>query len=193
MIKYNIFPTLLTEFSEVISPSECSDIVSRLDKKFFVPHQTIDGVSLSTHTLFKNILDHFPKEYGDRLKSIIKNSLDAYAKEYGLFEIEMGNCWINIQQKDSILKYHTHPGSVVSGALYLNVDKNSSPLFFYNHNPFNSYMNTTRSSAYTCNMTGVEPKIGTLYLFPSWLGHGSNNIKNQTKDRTVLSFNSLYV
>jgi hypothetical protein len=95
--------------------------------------------------------------------------------------------WFNVQQPGSILKRHSHitvTGKylpVVSGALYINIDKESSNISFENPNPYGILFNKTNYV--------INPCIGDLLLFPSWLTHSSDKI-NLTKNRIVISFNA---
>jgi glycosyltransferase involved in cell wall biosynthesis len=39
---------------------------------------------------------------------------------------------------------------------------------------------------------GIKQATGDLIIFPSWLKHGSNGTKNMTKNRIVISANSIF-
>ena len=93
--------------------------------------------------------------------------------------------WFNVQQPVSILGRHSHISgeaiSVVSGALYINIDEESSNISFENPNPYGILFNIANYV--------INPSIGDLILFPSWLTHSSDKI-NLTKNRIVISFNA---
>jgi hypothetical protein len=95
------------------------------------------------------------------------------------------NSWFNVQQPVSILNRHCHIDGegmpAISGALYINIDKESSNILFENPNPYGIFYDKAN---YTFN-----PSIGDLILFPSWLIHNSDKI-NLTKNRIVISFNA---
>ena len=74
------------------------------------------------------------------------------------------------------LKYHKHPGSVISGIVVLKADEHSSKLIFKNP-----------STEETKEMTLTT---GLLLMWPSYLMHGSGDSVNESKDRAVLSFNT---
>ena len=63
------------------------------------------------------------------MKNIIKKIL---SEETGNKLTKIYNSWINKQAKGSILKEHTHPAAILSGALYLNVDNQFIFSFSYN-------------------------------------------------------------
>ena len=97
----------------------------------------------------------------------IQKCINDFTSSYGIPRCTFINSWFNIQQPASILKRHSHiSGEVipaVSGALYINIDEESSDIF--------------------------NPSIGDLILFPSWLIHSSDKI-NLTRNRIVISFNA---
>ncbi len=128
--------------------------------------------------------------YGSRLQDLLNDYVARYRTYYGMKPGVITNSWFNIQNRGSTLKHHLHPNSEVSGALYINVDTDSSPIVFHTPNPH--IMNNTyeRESDFTKDNITFMPKIGDLFLFPSWLLHSSNYVDNQTLNRCVISFNS---
>ena len=44
---------------------------------------------------------------------------------------------------------------------------------------------------YNFKYTSFTPRNGDLFIFPSWLTHGSYYQSNQTPDRMVISFNTI--
>ena len=66
-----------------------------------------------------------------------------YANEYGFQKLDISNSWYNVEKKDCVLNNHTHPMSVISGALYLKTDTLSNKIYFLNPNPFISFSNFT--------------------------------------------------
>ena len=107
--------------------------------------------------------------------------------------MRIDNSWFNIQPVGSNLEQHSHPNSIASAALYINVDHNSAPLVVENPNAiavFNNYHNSV--SQYNCQAHSFIPENGQLIIFPSWLKHGSFGNKNNTDARMVISFNTNY-
>jgi uncharacterized protein (TIGR02466 family) len=83
-----------------------------------------------------------------------------------------------------------HPGSSISGVLYLKVDKNSSKIYFYNPNPYNVILRKKQHNINNYEYMFFQPEIGDLILFPSWLKHGSDVDENMSEERIALSFNT---
>ena len=127
------------------------------------------------------------------LESRIQKKLDMYTNSLKLQKVAIDNSWFNIQDIGSILKLHMHTRSLISAALYINVDEKSSPLFFYNPNSLTHFtysLTSKTQSDFNFHHQSFQPKNGEMYIFPSWLLHGSNDEQNKTKDRTVISFNA---
>ena len=56
----------------------------------------------------------------------------------------------------------------------------------------NNFTNYKKLTNFNYRDVSVKPNIGDLILFPSWLMHGSDNEKNKSNERLVLSFNTKY-
>jgi uncharacterized protein (TIGR02466 family) len=183
---YKIFPTLVRQVDDFISQQECKVIQQEiLQHSLKDKHNLLTGDSVSSH-LKSNILDILSIDLNERIKEVAKR----YTEYSGLHnKNNITTSWFNIQKKDSVLLEHTHPNSVLSGVIYTNVDENSSALYFYNPNPFITFMENERDKDFSFEWFYIKPKLCSLLIFPSWLRHGSNRIKNQTEDRTVISFN----
>ena len=142
---------------------------------------------------FKKDIQLYVDEFTNKISydKHIKNFRDMNrANEGPLF---LSSSWFNIQQKGSVLKQHIHSHSVVSGVLFINVDSDSSPLVF--ENPIKIILDLANhnenSSRYSRDWITYEPSNGDLFLFPSWLEHGSYYKENMSLNRTVISFNAV--
>jgi uncharacterized protein (TIGR02466 family) len=116
--------------------------------------------------------------------------INEYLNKVALTPVKLTNSWINFQKKGSTLLPHTHPGSSISGVMYLNVDENSSHISFHNPNPFSNFMSKNNNSFFNCDFQDIKPKTGCLIIFPSWLQHSSGLSINQSEERVALSFNA---
>ena len=90
---------------------------------------------------------------------------------------ELQNLGGSIQGPDSILKYHKHPNSIISGIIYLKVDDDSSKLVFQN------------PTSMTGEVKEITPTNGLMLMW-SFLMHGSGATINKSKERIILAFNS---
>ena len=184
---FKLFPILVKKVTNFLSVDECNIIQNELLKKEsnLKNHSLLPGKSKSSY-LINNILDVLSINLHDKIKVISS----SYKKEVGFkMNNQIINSWFNIQKKGTILKEHTHPNSVLSGALYINVDDDSSKIYFHNPNQFLSFCEVEEYKECSFNWVYIKPEQGSLIIFPSWLKHGSNETKNNTKNRTVISFN----
>tara|TARA_B100001996_G_C18464890_1_gene517580 strand:- start:65 stop:649 length:585 start_codon:yes stop_codon:yes gene_type:complete len=188
METFNLFPTLVMKFSSVITESERINIFNTLKERECFGHQTLPNGGVSSHLSHEyNIFDEFG------ITNKIQEHLDVYSRTLSIPNLRIDNSWFNIQPVGSNLEQHSHPNSIASAALYINVDHNSAPLVFENPNAiavFNNYHNSV--SQYNCQAHSFIPENGQLIIFPSWLKHGSFGNKNNTDVRMVISFNTNY-
>tara|TARA_R110000744_G_scaffold75010_1_gene149535 strand:+ start:103 stop:669 length:567 start_codon:yes stop_codon:yes gene_type:complete len=186
IIKFSLFPTLVLYFPQFISSKECNKIFKLLKTKKCYGHEVlIKGKSSHRSNVNTNILSEISinltsalQEYSHQSRIKIVNKID--------------NSWFNIQDKESVLKEHSHPDSILSGGLFINVGKKASKIYFQNPNLFVPHtIKNEPLNNYSYDWYSLNPKKGDLIIFPSWLKHGSNHNKNLYSNRTVISFNAV--
>ena len=126
----------------------------------------------------------------DELTNLNQESraVDEYVKMYGLQSVSVKMIWSNIQNVGSILIEHRHPGSIVSGALYINVG-DECKLYFHNPNPYIYSSQYAERTDYNYEFQWLKVENGQLVLFPSWLKHGKYSEIIKMDGRMVVSFN----
>ena len=192
-MRHNLFPTLVMEYENVLSDEQRLNIIDKLDyTKFTHQGAVMGGNSVSSFSVAKCIKEIIDDESSQLIFQKLESKIKDYQTITGYKTLQILNSWVNIQTPDSVLDIHTHPGSVISGSLYLNVDDDSSSLTFYNPNPFNTFIDFNSVTDYTAPSVIFHPKNGGMLLFPSWLQHGSGQQRNFTHKRIVLSFNTGY-
>lgn len=191
---FNIFPTCVISIDDFLSKDQCLDITKYIlsGKPQTQQHDAIKGNGVSYYTEKSDFITEVSKNIPScyNIKEAIFNEVKAYESTAGIVITEFNNSWFNIQNKDSLLIDHSHPMSIISGALYINTDEDSSSIYFSNPNPFNSFQDVGKLTDYTYEKYWIKPCVGQLILFPSWLKHGSNNTLNKTTNRIVISFNT---
>lgn len=129
------------------------------------------------------------------LEKVLDGHVAALAKE---LELDLGgrrlaldSIWINVLDPGGYHTAHIHPHSVVSGTLYVSVPKGASAIKF--EDPRHAQMMAApprKANAREENRTfvSVEPKVGTLLLWESYLRHEvpRNHAKSE---RVSVSFN----
>lgn len=112
----------------------------------------------------------------------IQLSINEYISKFENLEASViSSSWFNVLSKGGVVGRHKHvdswdnnEGSVVSGAYYPYVDKNSAALIF-------SFPNK--------NLISIVPESGALVIFPSWLDHYTK--PNKSERRITVSFNTV--
>ena len=97
----------------------------------------------------------------------------------------------NVLPKGGFTERHRHESSVVSGAFYIKLPEGDCGNF-YVVSPLQQYMmcqHFIKDSIYGDYFYDVPIKENHLYLFPSWLEHGSR-VNKTDSDRITVSFNT---
>jgi uncharacterized protein (TIGR02466 family) len=187
----NLFSVPVTVVREFLSKEESKELFLHVlnNETNFAHHGSLVGDSLSTHGSEKYFFSN-PK--ASFLKKRVQDQLDVFSHVSGFAKSEIANSWVNIQNEGSILETHSHASSHLSGAIYLNVDDNSSKLYFFNPNQLLLYtsLDDKKFTPFNNSYIFLKPQIGDLIIFPSWLLHGSFRDVNYTKNRMVVSFNT---
>ena len=123
----------------------------------------------------------------------IRDRLAAFAGELFLDcgRLKLNSFWINILAPGAAHSGHIHPGSVISGTIYVELPKGSSPLKLEDPRlPMMMAAPKRRAEAPETDRTFVylNPTVGTVYLWESYLRHEvpANAAK---RERISLSFN----
>ena len=98
--------------------------------------------------------------------------------------------WYNVLPPGGFTKRHRHECSVVSGAFYVKLPEKSGNLYFVSplqqYRMCEMYLEPNWYQQYEAEMHLQE---SWLYLFPSWLEHGSR-VNESEEDRVTVSFNT---
>ena len=179
---FSLFPTPICSVDDFITEEERKDLYKNIKQIEHSPHGALEGNAKSTHGKDNIILN---EKILDKLQYSILN----FATEYGLEgDVSIGKIWSSIQNKGSILKEHTHPDSVLSGVIYVNVNDDSK-LYIHNPNPFIMFTQLKNNNNFNYQYYWLKVTNCQLIMFPSWLKHGKNNEVNQMDDRVIISFN----
>jgi len=93
--------------------------------------------------------------------------------------------WFNIGSKNDNLVKHIHPGSLLSGAFYVECDSKDDKIFFFGDDdmtlpPQNYNELSSKFTSYSC-------LPGSLLFFKSNINHCTN--KQNSKEKITISFN----
>jgi uncharacterized protein (TIGR02466 family) len=194
--EYNLFPTAITIVKEFLNTQQCIGIQDFILSHKIDTHSSHSALKGNINTTFDTeTMDVFPyiEKNVSECNSIVERlsvHINTYANRtgygYGNYRL---HSWYTVQQKYSILSRHPHPGACFSGVVFINVDKDSSPLVFDTPNPYTIYENYSKLTEFVHSNYTIVPEIGDLVIFPSWLYHGSGDKFNMTDNRTIISFN----
>lgn len=183
----NLFPVPLCIVNNFINDSERIYLLDKIKEEAHEEHPAFTNSSFSTHKPGVNFLKTIDNgKFYDR----ITKTLNEFASAYGIGELKITTSWSNIQNPGSKLIDHMHPNSKISGCIYLNVDVDSSKIYFHNPNPYITFEEFIYPTDYNHHYYWWEPVNNQMLLFPSWLKHGSNQTKNHTEGRISIAFNS---
>lgn len=120
----------------------------------------------------------------DALKSVF-----GFKKDYRLY---LSNLWININQTSSFNRPHIHTESVFSGVYYVDCFIDSGNLVLLHPSMgqkilINEYHLETFTE-FSSAVISVDPEIGKLIIFPSWVEHYVEPNLNP-KERISIAFN----
>jgi uncharacterized protein (TIGR02466 family) len=129
-------------------------------------------------TINRYILD-IP-EFTD-LKQHIQNHCDILMKKYfgtkPNIEFYLQNSWINRHHTGDFGQLHNHQNSLLSGCFYLGVTEKTGGIRFYKSNswtnlfPLAVNVEYEKLNHFNALYTTINPKQGTIVLFPSHLEH----------------------
>ena len=169
MIKKTLFSIDYYEYPNFLNQKEIDKIINSINPKDLGEYDYFTGSHKTTYVTLAQ---------GTYILDLNKDIEEKILKELPIKNHRMQDSWINIQGEDSTLKYHNHPGSVISGIIVLNADEHSSKLVF--KNPLSPTKDTKEITLTT----------GLMLMWPSFLMHGSGDSVNKSKNRAVLSFNT---
>ena len=180
-----LFPTALGKVSNFITDKERIQLIKSIRDTKHVNHGAIRGDGVSTFNSNTSVVN---KDILNRLQG----QCNEYARKYGAKDnLKLDNIWSNIQNSNSVLDEHCHPQSIISGALYLNVDDSCS-ITFHNPNPYIYFTYFMERNPFNYEWYKFSVNNADLVLFPSWLRHGYYNHVNTMDNRMVVSFNTYY-
>lgn len=155
-------------------------------EKNYVSGYTSYGSVDKLHLVFPGF-----KELEKALEKHLKNYLAALEYEIEAKDLYMSQCWVNVMPAGAQHTAHIHPLSVISGTVYLQLPKKSSPIKFEDPRLgffMNSPMPKVKAKITNQRFITLKPDEGDVVLFESWLRHEvPQNTTNEP--RISVSFN----
>jgi uncharacterized protein (TIGR02466 family) len=130
------------------------------------------------------------------LKRYIQDSVNNYFTDIyqpsNEVEIYITQSWINISDTNDQHHPHSHPNSFISGILYISADRNIDSINFYKPEHSTIKIVPMEYNHYNSSSWYFNVGFGDLILFPSFLKHSVDIVKESEirKERISLSFNT---
>ena len=189
IINYALFPTIVTEV-------ECDlfkYIQEDLTRWIYNYKSKTEGVVHSNRGGWQSPSDFYAdpsfSEFRNYIVTNANNALCHYSRQFSL-----GNMWININRKGDYNVCHDHPGSIMSGVLWIRAPKNCGKLSFRSPHSYNEHLllecadeNVKKARNYYSDFNFLL-KEGTMILFSSHLLH-LVEMNESDEDRISIAFN----
>lgn len=136
-----------------------------------------------------------PNSQIDRLVGEIQKRANILKPVFGFkkdYRLYLSNLWININQTSSFNRPHVHTESVFSGVYYVDCFADSGKLVLLNPSMaqkilINEY-DLDFFTEFSSSVMSVDPEIGKLIIFPSWVEHYVEPNLNP-EERISIAFN----
>ena len=181
VVSHNLFPTVVHQFTLDISYLDKKQMISYINEGKLKPNgmkQTEDDIHKMSY--FKN--------FKNEIITLNKTILDKLEYEYE--DILITSMWGNLLFPSQTHSPHTHSNNFLSGVFYLQGDKDSSEIQFFDPRPQAGVLSPRmkKSTVENCNLVAFEPRENMGLIFPSWLQHW---VQPTNSERISLSWNIL--
>ncbi|MDP1756840.1 MAG: TIGR02466 family protein [Pseudohongiella sp.] len=106
-------------------------------------------------------------------------------------QLQITQSWLTLAGKGQSHHVHTHPNSVVSGVLYINLAPQDGINFYRNEDNIWYELTKQQDTYYNAFQYFVQSSVGDLLLFPSNVRHGVREVTSDIQ-RVSLSFNTFF-
>tara|TARA_B100000131_G_scaffold243380_1_gene236016 strand:- start:60 stop:695 length:636 start_codon:yes stop_codon:yes gene_type:complete len=139
------------------------------------------------------------KDNIDKTVAVLNSITQSIYKSNWEGDLCIDNCWLNINGKGGYNIPHTHPKSILAGAFYIKVPKNSGGFSIiknsHEHFIYNGFGNVKTNEkgdkiydAFLAEKINFNPSVGDVFVFPAHVMH-SVEINKTNKKRISLAFN----
>lgn len=150
-----------------------------------------EGVYKSNFNAWQSndILNIATEEY-DPLINTLNQEISEITSSVGLPTLELQGMWININPQHGYNITHDHPGSVLSGVVYIAAEEDQGCLVFERSDSAQYFLPSVITNANNFNVSSCRynPKTYRMYVFGSWMKHYVEP-NNSNTDRISISFN----
>ena len=129
------------------------------------------------------------------IRAILQENLNNYFKTVfntsNKATLEITQSWLTKSRRGESHHPHTHPNSIASGVLYINLAENDGINFFRNDDLLWYELMRQEDNYYNASSYLINTRVGDIIIFPSNIKHGVKEVKADI-ERVSLSFNSFF-
>lgn len=129
------------------------------------------------------------------LRDTLQQHLDEYFKTIyntsNRVSLKITQSWLTLSRQGDSHHSHTHPNSVVSGVLYINLAENDGVSFHRNEDNLWHELLPAQENYFNAKSYFINTEVGDILLFPSHVRHGVREV-TEAVERVSLSFNSFF-
>lgn len=191
-----IYRAQLSEFGEPIETSDLEDSCLSVAEDDEAGQKWCEEEGYPGYTSYASLADlewRFPAF--EVLVKVLDKHVEAFVKDLefdlGDKQIKLDSLWINILPGGGIHTSHIHPHSVISGTTYVSMPEGAGSIKF--EDPRLAMMMGAPGRTETARdelkqFIYVEPKVGDILLWESWLRH-EVGLNVGEEERITVSFN----
>lgn len=145
---------------------------------------------LSSNDFSDNLIEEYDLvEFKNELMAHLSEYLKEINRPHRVEQVKITASWMTSYTAGDYAQQHCHGVADISGVYYVNAMTDDAKFYF-------SSPTRTLKSSYIFNhildKKYIEPKTGTIVLFPGWLEHGvETQVSNQ--ERVSVSFNLEFI
>lgn len=129
------------------------------------------------------------------LRDTLQRHLDEYFKTIyntsNRVALKITQSWLTLSRQGESHHAHTHPNSVVSGVLYINLAENDGISFHRNEDNVWHELLPAQENYFNAKRYFINTQVGNILLFPSNVRHSVREVE-EAVERVSLSFNSFF-
>ncbi len=100
--------------------------------------------------------------------------------------LKIAQSWLTLSRRGESHHPHTHPNSIASGVLYINLAQEDG-IYFFRNDEYQWYeLMRKNDNYYNTSSHMISTKVGDIAIFPSNVKHGVREVKDDTSESVFL-------
>jgi uncharacterized protein (TIGR02466 family) len=184
---------MLNLFATPLYRSSLERAFTAEELKFFQQELGAPVAAIANHSSRnKLVLDAAPMQ---ALRATLQEHLDNYFRT--VFDtsndvrLQITQSWLTLTRRGESHHPHTHPNSIASGVLYINLAPNDGINFLRNDDLIWYELMRKNDNYYNASSYLINTEIGDIIIFPSNVKHAVKQV-TENIERVSLSFNTFF-